>query len=747
TYDKHDVDKLKAFASQGNNLSELGWDLDGDPGEWDYVYWDEVSGKMRLTEFRVCGAGLALTGDLDLSDCVSLEYIDFDNRSDGDLCLSSINVSGCVSLRWFYCNDNLLTELDISGCTDLINLYCQNNLLTELDISGLANMSILDCSRNSLTELELNAHASYYEINVSFNLIENEDAVTGQTVTWDNCDFIFYPQKNSPYNAHDADKLKAFASQGNNLSELGWDLDGIPFEWNYTDWIWVSGEARLNYFDVCGANITLTGDLDLSGCTSLEYLDVDGSGHGVPGLTSLSVSGCTSLIWLYCSGNSLTSLNVSGCTDLKYLYCYDNSLTGLVLDAGASYDSIDVRYNLMKDESAVTGQTVEWDNYDLIFYPQKDSPYNKHDADKLKAFALQGNNLSELGWDLNANPVNWKYTDWVWVSGEARLYAFDVYYEGLTLRGDLDLSGCTSLDYLDFDNSGEGDLCLSSINVSGCTSLSWFYCNGNLLTQLNVSGCTGLRGLYCYDNLLTELDLSGCTGLEDLDCSGNLLTQLNVSGCTGLRELYCYDNLLTELDVSGLEYMEYLECGNNLLTELVLNADAFYYRIDVSNNFMEDEDAVTEQTIAWDGYDLIFYPQRTLRITIGTVDRTDTEVTVTFTSSSAGTYYYRIDGEKVDSGDLIGNTELTDTMIAGENTLTLTGLTAGAHIIYIEAADGDGNESNLLKILVPAYPGGDDSNGGGDSNGGVSMTVIAVAAVAAVAVIGFAAYFFLLKKP
>ena len=87
----------------------------------------------------------------------------------------------------------------------------------------------------------------------------------------------------------------------------------------------------------------------------------------------------------------------------------------------------------------------------------------------------------------------------------------------------------------------------------------------------------------------------------------------------------------------------------------------------------------------------------------GTVNRTsDANANVTFTVDEAGTYFYKV----VDSG-AAQPTDITSgngtAMVSGENTITLTGLTAGAKDIYIVAKDAANNKSNTLKISIPAY--------------------------------------------
>lgn len=91
-------------------------------------------------------------------------------------------------------------------------------------------------------------------------------------------------------------------------------------------------------------------------------------------------------------------------------------------------------------------------------------------------------------------------------------------------------------------------------------------------------------------------------------------------------------------------------------------------------------------------------------LTAGSAARTgEATATVTFTSSEAGTYYYAV----VESG-ASAPSDLTTSGTSGQcnvgtNTITLTNLTTGAKDIYIVVKDTAGNDSNKLKMEIPAY--------------------------------------------
>ena len=109
--------------------------------------------------------------------------------------VGALDVSGLTNLEWLNCNNNALEAINVSGLANLEYLNCSGNLLESLEISDLENLDYLNCSDNALTSIALNENASYSYINVSENYLEDENAVTNQTIDWDEENYIFHDQK------------------------------------------------------------------------------------------------------------------------------------------------------------------------------------------------------------------------------------------------------------------------------------------------------------------------------------------------------------------------------------------------------------------------------------------------------------------------------------------------------------------------------------------------------------------------
>ena len=79
-----------------------------------------------------------------------------------------------------------------------------------------------------------------------------------------------------------------------------------------------------------------------------------------------------------------------------------------------------------------------------------------------------------------------------------------------------------------------------------------------------------------------------------------------------------------------------------------------------------------------------------------------TAATVKFTSSEAGTYYYKVVNHGA-TAPTVDTTKNGTAAVKGENTISLTNLTAEARDIYIVVVSTSGGKSAPLKVEIPAY--------------------------------------------
>ena len=100
--------------------------------------------------------------------------------------------------------------------------------------------------------------------------------------------------------------------------------------------------------------------------------------------------------------------------------------------------------------------------------------------------------------------------------------------------------------------------------------------------------------------------------------------------------------------------------------------------------------------------ELVFDDGKAPALTISSAVRTsETEGSVTFTASKAGTYYYQLDGEPASAADIMKD-EAKAELVRGANTISLKDLDANTHTIYIAAKDAFGHTTELLTAAIPA---------------------------------------------
>lgn len=149
-----------------------------------------------------------------------------------------------------------------------------------------------------------------------------------------------------------------------NLRALS-ELQKLLLPGNEVDSINVKGCHKLEKI-ICGNNRLPT--LDLTGLVALKELEVYNNGN----LSWINLLTNTSLERLICNSCNFSILDVSFLPALKTLDCSSNKLTSLTLSPQASYQAINVRYNLLSGTGAIiNGGHIPWDTGEFFFTPQK----------------------------------------------------------------------------------------------------------------------------------------------------------------------------------------------------------------------------------------------------------------------------------------------------------------------------------------------------------------------------------------
>ena len=124
---------------------------------------------------------------------------------------------------------------------------------------------------------------------------------------------------------------------------------------------------------------------------------------------------------------------------------------------------------------------------------------NASDVDILTQFAIQGDNLTKLGWDLS-QPETWRGIQWVYANNEHHVQV--IFIDNLELTGELNLIGMSQLTRVSCNNNN-----LSSINVSGNDRLVALFARNSGIHNLNISNTPVLTVVDVDDNYLSIIDI------------------------------------------------------------------------------------------------------------------------------------------------------------------------------------------------------------------------------------------------
>ncbi|MCM1170046.1 MAG: chitobiase/beta-hexosaminidase C-terminal domain-containing protein [Bacteroides sp.] len=503
---------------------------------------------------------------LSVSGCSRLRYIDLQCKHPHEVygstyrSLSSLHLNGCDSLQYLNCLHctSLSYISGLSDCKALQYADFRYTSLDSLDLSDKKNLKKLfisteDVKENNyryhgLRKLNISGCSALDSLNVSsfYNVYHGFDQGNLTTLNISGCTNLKYLDcRHNPLEILDASGLE-------NLQEIY-----IP---------------NNHIYETYNRQYALK-QLNVSGCTSLTSLDVNGNSNGQ--LSSLIVNGCTNLQTLRCRNNPLYHLDVSGCPNIEVLDCRNTSLVRLNASGLTKLTAQTLLLPLNNLSDLNISDCTGFDTINLSNFSPNGGllqKLNVNGCTNLKYLSVGNNPLSELS-----------------IIGLPNLKTLDIHRDYNCPINDtmnrLEISNCDSLQSIDCRNTNlklfslkdcpyiqlidcqENQL--KNLNVTGCSSLTELDYRDNQLQDLNLNDCLELKKLYCQNNQIEILDIIESSTLAELDCSNNQLQSLNVNKCSSLQELYCLNNPLTTLDLSGLRYLEKLHIPHGDSSSLV----------------------------------------------------------------------------------------------------------------------------------------------------------------------------------
>lgn len=271
--------------------------------------------------------------------------------------------------------------------------------------------------------------------------------------------------------------------------------------------------------------------MNFNGCSSLQYLNLQGATTNAISGTSISIDGYTQANTLYFTANdtpfkSFTFKNASALTTLE--------LYGEFTDV------------IVTDNTALTS---------FVFY----APVVF--ADISRNGVLESIDVSQL---LQLNT----------------LYVKDCKLQTLDVTNNLAL---TALEC--YGNS------LTTLDVSKNTSLVRLYCNSNKLPRINVTANTALEKFSISNNLISVLNIRNNTALRFLNVSNNKeLAMVDVEANTALQILYAEGLAISDINLSANNALTDVRLNNNPTLKTIIIWD----KCTSPNNYLRFKMAGTE---------------------------------------------------------------------------------------------------------------------------------------------------------
>ena len=141
------------------------------------------------------------------------------------------------------------------------------------------------------------------------------------------------------------------------------------------------------------------------------------------------------------------------------------------------------------------------------------------------------------------------------------LKSFEIYLRNCQLTGDLELSGCRDMVFLDLYH--------------------------NQIRSIKSKDMPAMRIFGVQDNLLESIDVSEMPSCQGIDAGMNRLSSIDVSHNPELVELYINDNAFREIDLSHNPKLKYFYCHNNRITELDTRKNPLLRHLNATGNPMK----------------------------------------------------------------------------------------------------------------------------------------------------------------
>lgn len=254
-----------------------------------------------LSIYTLTDRDVTITGNVSEMDC---SYTN----------VSSLDCSGCPSLKRLNCYSSYITKLNVAGLTELKHLDCKYNNIRNLDLTGCSGLEYLDVHFSDTKTLVLAGCTSLKEAQVYQNEIASLDFT-------------------------DCTQLETLDCHANQLAELKLDncinLVSVNCCENSLTALDFSGREKLSDISVDMNQLESLVAKDCLALTSIYATECK--------LKTADFSNCPKLRSISIDKNYLEAVNVSGCSSLIFFSLYLNQLSlsamQLLVDALPALDT------------------------------------------------------------------------------------------------------------------------------------------------------------------------------------------------------------------------------------------------------------------------------------------------------------------------------------------------------------------------------------------------------------------------
>ena len=128
---------------------------------------------------------------------------------------------------------------------------------------------------------------------------------------------------------------------------------------------------------------------------------------------------------------------------------------------------------------------------------------------------------------------------------------------------------------------------IGELNISDCTDMVFLDLYHNKITSILSKNMPSMRIFGVQDNRLENIDVSEMPACQGIDAGKNRLKEIDVSRNPELVELYINDNDFTEIDLSHNPKLKYFYCHNNRIRGLDTRANPLLRHLNAAGNPMK----------------------------------------------------------------------------------------------------------------------------------------------------------------